>query len=294
MDIIHVLTQSALTVFGPEGVITVHADDDRFDDAVQCVRDQDLAGLIELVKPIEAVREYLSQNERVEIIGNSVFLDGEVVDNYMGGRILQHFRDGNPVEPIINFMINVNANPSRRAQTELLQFLEYGDLPITPAGNFLAYKKVGRGDDYLDCYSRTIDNSIGEVVSMPRNAVQDDPSITCSYGLHFCSLEYVRAFGGSHLMVLEIDPKDVVSIPSDYNNTKGRCCKYTVVGELDKAPENKNHWGRSLVDDYAPPAIEIEFIGFSEEEVADFMDGPDDDEIFNTLWGYDLSDDQYD
>lgn len=51
-------------------------------------------------------------------------------------------------------------------------------------------------------------------------------------------------------MVLKINPQDVVSIPTDYNNTKGRCCKYTVVGELEQAPEEKNAWGRSLVTDY--------------------------------------------
>jgi len=89
-------------------------------------------------------------------------------------------------------------------------------------------------------------------VDMPRNKVQDDPSITCSYGLHFCSLEYVRCFSGHHLMVLKINPKDIVSIPTDYNNTKGRCCRYTVVGELEQAPKEKNHWGKPLVDEYEP------------------------------------------
>jgi hypothetical protein len=32
-------------------------------------------------------------------------------------------------------------------------------------------------------------------------------------------------------MILKINPADVVSIPSDYNNTKGRTCRYEVVGE---------------------------------------------------------------
>jgi hypothetical protein len=34
-------------------------------------------------------------------------------------------------------------------------------------------------------------------------------------------------------MVVKIHPKDVVSIPSDYNNSKGRACKYTVISELE-------------------------------------------------------------
>jgi hypothetical protein len=32
-------------------------------------------------------------------------------------------------------------------------------------------------------------------------------------------------------MILKINPRDVVSIPSDYENTKGRTCKYEVIGE---------------------------------------------------------------
>jgi len=244
----YILTKRALTVFHDNNVLTVHAEDDRFRDAVDLVKADDPKGLTDLLKPIETVREYLSTSGRVEIIGNRVMFDGEPCNNYMGTRILEHYREGNPVEPIINFMINVSANPSKRAVDELLQFLEYGNLPITPDGCFLAYKKVG--DDYLDSYSRTIDNSVGQTVEMPRNAVQDDPNITCSYGLHFCSIEYVKVFHGSHLMVLKINPKDVVSIPTDYNNTKGRCCKYTVVGELEQTPEESNAWGRGLVTEY--------------------------------------------
>ena len=33
-------------------------------------------------------------------------------------------------------------------------------------------------------------------------------------------------------MAVKIDPADVVSIPTDYNNAKGRCCKYTVMSEI--------------------------------------------------------------
>ena len=32
-------------------------------------------------------------------------------------------------------------------------------------------------------------------------------------------------------MILKINPKDVVAIPADYNNTKGRACTYEVVAE---------------------------------------------------------------
>jgi polyhydroxyalkanoate synthesis regulator phasin len=31
---------------------------------------------------------------------------------------------------------------------------------------------------------------------------------------------------------MKVNPRDVVSIPSDYNNEKGRCCEYAVVDEI--------------------------------------------------------------
>lgn len=245
-----ILTERALTAFAEGTVYTVHGDDERFDEAVDCVRNDDEYGLVDLLKPLEAVRAYLSASGRVEITEHEVIFDGKIVNNYMAQRILQHYRGGFPVEPIINFMINVADNPSKRASDECLQFLEYGDLPITPDGCFLAYKRVGSRGGYMDCWSGKIDNSVGQHVTMPRNEVQDDPDITCSYGLHFCSLEYVRNFHGAHLMVLKINPRDVVSIPSDYNNTKGRCCAYDVVGELEETPTESNAWGESMVTQY--------------------------------------------
>jgi hypothetical protein len=79
-----------------------------------------------------------------------------------------------------------------------------------------------------------MDNSVGKTVEMERNTVDDNASNTCSTGLHFCSLSYLDHFGGSdsRVMVLKINPRDVVSIPADYNATKGRACRYEVIDEI--------------------------------------------------------------
>jgi hypothetical protein len=68
---------------------------------------------------------------------------------------------------------------------------------------------------------------------MERNAVDDNKDVTCSAGLHFCSRSYLDHFGGDRIMILKINPADVVSIPSDYNDAKGRACRYEVIGELE-------------------------------------------------------------
>jgi hypothetical protein len=147
-------------------------------------------------------------------------------------------QEGFPIEPMVNFMENLYANPSKRAIDELYGFLEKSNLPITPDGHFLAYKKVRQ--NYFDVHSGTMDNSVGKIVEMARNEVDDDKDRTCSAGLHFCSLGYLGHFGGEKIMIVKINPADVVSIPSDYNDTKGRACRYEVIGELNKeeAPED--------------------------------------------------------
>jgi hypothetical protein len=56
-------------------------------------------------------------------------------------------------------------------------------------------------------------------------------------GLHFCSRDYLSHFGGERIMILKINPRDVVSIPVDYNAAKGRACRYEVIGELGVNPD---------------------------------------------------------
>lgn len=145
-------------------------------------------------------------------------------------RILRMIEEGFDVDPMINFLQNLEQNPSNRAVTELYIFLESCDLPITDDGHFLAYKRVNW--DFKDFHTGTIDNSPGQRVTMKRNDVDDDKTHLCSHGLHFCSLPYLKNFhpGQGHIVIVKINPRDVVSIPVDYNYTKGRCCAYEVVG----------------------------------------------------------------
>jgi hypothetical protein len=141
-------------------------------------------------------------------------------------------------------MENLLENPSKRSVDELYGFLEKNNLPITPDGHFLAYKKVR--NDYKDVYSGTMDNSPGQVVTMPRNKVDDDKDRTCSVGLHFCSEGYLNHFGGERVVIVKVNPRDVVSIPSDYNNTKGRACQYEVIGEVGVDPDDEQEFTKPV------------------------------------------------
>jgi hypothetical protein len=213
----------------------------------------------DIIEPKQVVLNFGQGNVSVE--GDKIFWKGREMHNALTKRMVAMIQEDFPVEPLIAFMENLMENPSKRAVNELYGFLEKNTLPITSDGCFLAYKKVRQ--DYLDCHSGTVLNkpaaymtdedtaaleeAVGKnnevtvavedgvtVVSMERNLVDDDQNRTCSTGLHFCSQDYLRSFGGERIVILKINPRDVVSIPNDYNDSKGRACRYEIVDEIDK------------------------------------------------------------
>jgi hypothetical protein len=196
----------------------------------EAIRTGDWETVQNIIEPKKVILEY--GNGNIAIQGEKFFWKTQELHTSLTDRIIGMYQDGFPIEPMVNFMENLMSNPSKRAVDELYTFLEKGNLPITPDGYFLAYKKVRK--DYLDIHSGTMDNSVGKTVEMERNTVDDDKTRTCSTGLHFCSLDYLDHFGGSdsRVLVLKINPRDVVSIPADYNATKGRTCRYEVIDEI--------------------------------------------------------------
>lgn len=206
-----------------------------YDKLKQAIKDNDWDTVKQVVDPAKEILNYGAGHVAVQ--GSKVFYKERELAGVMTQRLIEMYQDGFPVEPLILFMENLMQNPSKRAVEELYGFLEKGNLPLTPDGHFLAYKKVRA--DFLDIHSGTMSNAPGTIVEMERNAVDDDANRTCSTGLHFCSKEYLNHFGGSdsRTVILKINPRDVVSIPADYNATKGRACRYEVLGELGVHPD---------------------------------------------------------
>jgi hypothetical protein len=136
----------------------------------------------------------------------------------------------------------------------------------------------------MDCHSGTIDNHVGQSPFMPRNRVDDNCNNTCSNGLHFASLNYLRHFSGERLMVLKINPKHVVSIPADYEATKGRCEGYEVISEMEMPDDFKaleNHWG----------SLYQEETDRDDEDYGDEMDDDSDVESYDDEDDYETADD---
>jgi hypothetical protein len=175
---------------------------------------------------------------RVQIGTGAVYFDGLEVKGVITERLVSLLQEGHDVRPLARFLDRVSQNPNITARDEIYLFMESGNMPLTEDGCFLAFKKVGHdyASGHLAPGGVKVYNRIGDVVSMPREHVDTDRYNTCSRGLHFCSWQYLPEFGvdyrSDRVVIVKIAPEDVVSIPSDYNNSKGRTWRYVVVGEV--------------------------------------------------------------
>lgn len=262
----------------------------------ESVEDQWVTKLKEAFDPKLAVESYLTERaaDAVQYKDGRVTYNGIEVHNAVVTRIIAAAKDDLPIDNLLNFLNNLQENPSYRSVEQLYGFLEKHLLPITPEGNFRAYKVIN--GNYTDCHTGTIDNSIGTFVSMPRNKVEDDPNKTCSAGLHVCASEYARGFfmsSGRRLMEVEVNPRDVVSIPTDYNNAKMRVCQYQVIAEME---ENSTALDNRLYtdhDSYVPP-VDSEYEGggdnydaswvISSREENDYLDDYEETEGFDPVF----------
>lgn len=229
----YLITNSQVSIETADGMMTLGVGHRNYSAIREAIIKGDFETAINMIDVPKAIEKY--SHGLIKVEGDKLFYAGHQIRNRLVDVILRDLSQGKVPNSAINFLEKLMYNPSKQSVDELWGFLEACDLPITEDGYFLAYKKVR--DDYLDCHSATIDNSVGQVVEMPRNLVNDNRSQTCSSGLHFCSQYYLDNFGGDRLMAVKIDPADVVSIPTDYNDSKGRCCKYTVIAELNYPDE---------------------------------------------------------
>ena len=219
---------------------TAHTNYDAIKNAIIACQWDIIPNLINIKEQVEAAIQSSATAGKVTIENGEVFYNNKAIHNSLTERIIDMVRQGFDIGYMVKFLENLMKNPSFRAVNELYGFLESGSIPITENGTFLAYKKIR--NNWTDIHSGTFDNSIGAVCEMPRNMVDEDSSRTCSAGLHVCSYDYLAHFSrdnNDRVVICEINPADVVSIPADYNNTKMRVCKYTVIGEVEDYKESE-------------------------------------------------------
>jgi hypothetical protein len=213
----------------------------------------------DLFSPPRAVHKALSSvTDRISFDGLNLYFDGDKVDNSISRALVRGLQNGEDVTPIALFMERLAQNPNRHSRTQTFDWLmaqeEEGGFTIDRDGFLIGYKGVARdGDKYSSISTGTafvdgvehkgsIPNAVGSVVHMPRSKVQHDPSNGCSVGLHVGTWSYASQWARGAVLKVRVNPRDIVSVPTDCSHQKMRVSKYSVL-EVLSGPVN------SLVDD---------------------------------------------
>ena len=204
--------------------------------------------ILELVSPFELVYRTLTRlSERVSRKGNKLLFDGDVTDNSLTKHIIQIMNGGGSEEEwvaYVNFMEKLYTNPSAESREHLFHFIEAHGLLLTPDGDVVFYKSTlsdgtstyaGYGVvDGQEFENDHLPNHVGAIVELPRSMVDGDRSVACSVGLHVCAYSYAKTYS-QRMWTVIVNPRDIVSVPSDHNNAKVRVSRYVV------AEENPHH-----------------------------------------------------
>jgi hypothetical protein len=249
MFIPHLILPNSVVVTSPDGTpVSIDKSHYNYDEVVTLLTTSSgtYDQIIDLMQPIREFRRALSTSNFYENGDGLVCID---LDGYpfilpaeLQQEVLRINRSNGNLIPLENFVANLAKNPDRKVHAQLYGFISACGLTLTEDGHFLAYKKVR--DDFLDIYSGTVDNTPGTSLKpMPRWACDSNPNNTCSSGYHFAAWGYLQHYGasnGTRIVIVKVDPAEVVAIPVDYNNMKGRACTYKVLKEIAVPEELKN------------------------------------------------------
>lgn len=237
MSVAYSLSSTSLTVivnFTPKVVPSSHPN---FRRLVELLKQKDVteAQLDRLLDIPQAISSFTGG--AVSVQGGKLYFRGFELKTTLAKKIMSFINAGDDAlaAPLMAFLNNALQNPDPRAAADLFDWLQASGLPITTDGFVLAWKAVGQ--DYMSIHSGRrgkLSHKLGETVSEPRTECDDNPDQTCSRGLHFCSADYLKNYGGggARIVVVKINPRDVVAFPRDYGLAKGRACEYQVVGEV--------------------------------------------------------------
>lgn len=188
------------------------------------------------------------------------------------------------------FLDNLYQNANEDIRNQLFRWMDYengvgNSFGITDDGCIIGYKgcdgtilepiSVQTGFAIVDGVEVNghIPNKVGSVIQMPRSTVQNDPSVGCSYGLHVGTRDYASKWAPI-LLLVKVNPRDVVSVPYECESQKMRVCEYTVLEVTDIEQEHKMY--HSSDDNYDDDCIydlfdndDDDFLEYDEFELED-------------------------
>jgi len=191
-------------------------------------------------------------SDRVSVKNGEVYLDGDQVDGALERQIVSFLEAGEDFTPLVLFYEKLLSNPLGNVQQGIYDWAVANGLTISDDGNLLGYKSLqstedgykpsrasATGQDRVNGQEVGQGNEIvqnpGDVVEMPRSKVLNEPSRACADGLHIGTFSYAHSFYGDTVMLVEFNPRDIVSLPDSNSSWKLRVCRYTVLMPVSEA-----------------------------------------------------------
>lgn len=228
---------------------------------------------------IAIAQKFESITERVSVANGNVYFDGDPIDNSITKQIIKFLREGLDVSPLSLFMEKLYQNPKAHSREQLYSWLKTRDFTINSQGDIYAYKGVRSDNKSINSGNAIVDgenhrgnipNNVGSVIEMARSQVNFDPSIGCSTGLHVGTYDYAKSFSRGKVLGVIVNPRDIVSVPTDSDAQKVRTCRYTVIEEVEtfhpSAYYNDSYKYEDAIDydEYDDPAYDEDLSQYNE------------------------------
>ncbi len=230
------ITNTGLTVVFSDGrPLTLSASyKTQYAQALDAIRNEDWSLLKDTFNLVKSLGKYLN---KVQFKDGTVTFNGKVLNNIVTKKIMEFWVNGLSVDSLVLFLENCLLNPSQKAVEELYLFLEKNNFTLTEDGCFLCWRKV---DSNYKSYHPNRDgtyntNYPGDVVKMDRSLCTSNREVCNDSGLHACAFDYLSQYQGGNgkVVLVKINPKNVISVPIDHANAKLRCCEYEVIQEVE-------------------------------------------------------------
>lgn len=211
-----------------------------FDEIVELAvaGDESVADLFDVSHRAAARFENLS--DRVTVANSRVYVDQTEVEDVYADQIVRFLDEGlDDFQPLVNFLEKVYSNVSVGIRENLSRWLAGENFTILDNGNILGYR--GLNSDYTSRHAGpgivngvqtngNLDNSVGNVVELPAELVEENAHVGCASGLHVGTYDYASSWGAGGVVVsVEVDPRHVRSVPYECDSAKMRVSKYKVL-----------------------------------------------------------------
>lgn len=237
--------ESTVTVFGDRGPQSADSNHPNFEAIVAGARTQDpvVFSLFNVAEALVGKLETLS--ERVSFDHNRLYVDNDEIEDAYADMIIGYFQEDDEAwRPLVKFIEKLYTNTEKHTRENLSRWLQADEtLTIDEDGDIVGYKgltskggSIHRGPAFVngESVNGSVENKPGSVITMARSSVDHNPSVGCSVGLHVGTWDYASSFSQGVIAQVKVNPRDVVSVPTDCNGQKMRVSRYKVVKYVDE------------------------------------------------------------